>query len=49
MACEPEVMQQEAAFLAALQGATAVRREGERLELRTADGALAVTATAASR
>jgi len=49
MACEPEVMQQEAAFLAALQGATVVRREGERLELRTAEGALAATATAASR
>lgn len=49
MACEPEVMQQESAFLAALQGATTVRREAGRLELRGADGALAVSATAAER
>jgi heat shock protein HslJ len=44
MACpEPEgVMAQEAAFLAALQTAATYTFRGNRLELRTADGALAV-------
>lgn len=42
---QPEgAMAQEAAFLAALQTAATQRREGDRLELRTADGALAVGA-----
>lgn len=38
------VMEQELAFLKALHSAASVRVEGERLELRTADGAIAVTA-----
>lgn len=47
MCAEPaDVMAQERAFLAALQGAAIVRREGDRLELRTAAGAIAVQATA---
>jgi len=49
MACAPELMQQETAFLRALESATSARREGDRLELRTATGALAVTARAAAR
>lgn len=49
MACPPETMQQEAAFLAALQSSVAVRREADRLELRDAAGALQVSATAAPR
>lgn len=41
---EPEgVMAQEAAFLRALETAATARREGDRLELRTATGALAAT------
>jgi heat shock protein HslJ len=41
---EPEgVMDQEAAFLEALQSAVRFRMEGERLELRTSGGALALT------
>jgi heat shock protein HslJ len=48
MCAEPaDVMAQERAFLAALQGAGTVRREGNRLELRTAAGAIAVQASAA--
>lgn len=39
------VMQQEAAFLAALQTVDTMRMEGNRLELRRADGALAVSLT----
>ena len=40
---EPEgVMQQEQAFLKSLQLVATARREGDRLELRSADGALAV-------
>ena len=39
---DPEgVMDQEAQYLAALQSAATYRIEGNRLELRTADGALA--------
>jgi heat shock protein HslJ len=37
-------MAQEAQFLAALSSAATARREGDRLELRTASGALAVSA-----
>lgn len=41
---EPEgVMAQETAFLRALESVASARREGDRLELRTATGALAVT------
>lgn len=49
MACpEPEgVMEQESAFLAALASAATWRRDGSRLELRTADDAIAVTMVAA--
>jgi heat shock protein HslJ len=45
MACaEPEgVMQQENEYLAALQSATTYRIDGNRLELRSASGAIAVT------
>jgi heat shock protein HslJ len=48
MACaEPEgVMEQEAQYLAALQTAATYKLEGDRLQLRTADGALAVDLTA---
>jgi heat shock protein HslJ len=42
------VMAQEAAFLAALQTAATQQREGDWLELRTADGALAVSARLAA-
>jgi len=43
---EPEgVMEQELQFLAALATVATARIEGERLELRTADGALAATLT----
>ncbi|MDJ0850076.1 MAG: META domain-containing protein [Myxococcota bacterium] len=42
MACPPEVMEQESAFLAALGTAATWRIEGERLQLRTEAGALAV-------
>jgi heat shock protein HslJ len=38
-------MQQEALFLAALQSAATFRIDGDRLELRTADVALAVSLT----
>jgi heat shock protein HslJ len=50
MACmQPEgSMAQEAAFLAALQSATRARREADRLELRSASGALAVSARLAA-
>jgi heat shock protein HslJ len=45
---EPEgTMAQEAAFLRALETVATARREGERLELRTASGALAATLSAA--
>ncbi|MBK8889493.1 MAG: META domain-containing protein [Dechloromonas sp.] len=37
------IMEQERAFLKALETVTTARHEGDRLELRTADGALAVT------
>jgi heat shock protein HslJ len=41
-------MAQEAQFLAALASATSSRREADRLELRTATGALAVSARLAA-
>ena len=37
------MMEQEQQYLKALQTAATARFEGERLELRTADGALAAT------
>ena len=44
LCAKPEgVMEQEAAFLRALEWAAVSRREGDRLELRTGDGALAVS------
>ena len=50
MCAEPErVMEQEQLFLRALETVASVRVEGDRLELRTADGALAVQATKAPR
>lgn len=42
------VMEQEAAFLHALETVASALREGDRLELRSAGGALAVTATLAA-
>jgi heat shock protein HslJ len=45
-ACEPDVMTQEAAFLAAMENATTVTIDGSTLELRDADGALQVSFTA---
>ncbi len=46
---QPEgLMTQEAQFLAALASATSARREADRLELRTATGALAVSARLAT-
>jgi heat shock protein HslJ len=50
MCAEPErVMEQEQLFLRALETVASARVEGDRLELRTADGALAVQATKSSR
>jgi heat shock protein HslJ len=48
MACAvpPDAMQREAAFLRALESAASARREGVRLELRTASDALAISASA---
>jgi heat shock protein HslJ len=44
MAClQPGVMEQERAFLAALRSVATARVDGERLELRRADGSLAVS------
>jgi heat shock protein HslJ len=46
MCAQPDgVMDQEAAFLAALEGATVLQIDGDRLELRSDGGALMVTAT----
>lgn len=48
MCVEPEgVMEQEAAFAAALESAATYAIQGDQLELRTADGALAVSFVAA--
>ncbi|MBK9063966.1 MAG: META domain-containing protein [Acidobacteria bacterium] len=50
MCAEPErVMEQEQLFLRALETVASARVEGDRLELRTADGALAVTAMKSSK
>jgi heat shock protein HslJ len=43
MCAEPGVMEQEQAFLKALESAATARMEGNELELRTADGALALS------
>jgi heat shock protein HslJ len=43
------VMEQEQLFLKALQSVATARQEGDRLELRTADGALAVSLTRAAQ
>lgn len=49
MCARPEgVMEQEQRFLAALRTVATARFEGDRLELRTADGALAATLTRAA-
>ncbi len=45
MACPPEVMAQESAYLEALKSAATYKTAGNSLELRTADGALAVSFT----
>ena len=45
----PDAMEREAALLQALESAASVRRDGDRLELRTATGAIAVTAVAPTR
>ena len=43
MACEQAVMDQETQYLAALATAATYRIDGNRMELRTADGAMAAT------
>lgn len=43
--CGEAVMNQEAAYLQAIENSSTLRVEGERLELRNEDGALQVTAT----
>ena len=43
LCAEAELMEQERQFLQALASVATARREGDRLELRTADGALAVS------
>lgn len=48
MCAEPaQIMEQEQQFLQALRTVASARQEGDRLELRTADGALAVSLTRA--
>jgi heat shock protein HslJ len=49
MACEPAVMDQEQQYLAALSTAATYRIDGSKLELRTADGALAANFTKAAK
>jgi len=49
MACEQDVMDQEAAFLAALESAATYRVEGTTLEMRTKDDALAVIAVTSTQ
>jgi heat shock protein HslJ len=50
MACAAEgVMQQEQAFLRALESVATMRMEGERLEMRSGDGALALILERAAR
>jgi heat shock protein HslJ len=49
MCTKPEgVMEQEQQFLKALETVATARFEGDRLELRTAEGALAITLTKAA-
>lgn len=43
LCAQPGVMEQEQQFLKALESVATIRQEGERAELRTADGALAVS------
>jgi heat shock protein HslJ len=43
MCAQPGVMEQEQQFLKALESVATIRQEGDRAELRTADGALAVS------
>ena len=43
LCAQPGVMEQEQQFLKAMETAATIRQEGERAELRTADGALAVS------
>lgn len=43
MCIDEGLMEQEAAFFKAMQTVTTMRREGDRLEMRTADGALALS------
>jgi heat shock protein HslJ len=43
LCAQPGVMEQEQQFLKALESVATFRQEGERAELRTADGALAVS------
>jgi heat shock protein HslJ len=47
-ACDQPIMDQETAFLTALQGATGVRTDGANVTLTSADGSNAVTLTPAS-
>ena len=49
MACEQAVMDQEQQYLAALSTAATYRIDGAKLELRTADGALAANFTKATK
>jgi heat shock protein HslJ len=49
MCAPPELMEQEQGFLRALETVASARFEGDRLELRTASGALAVRLTRAGR
>ncbi len=49
MACEQDVMDQEAAFLAALQSAATYRVEGTTLEMRTKDDAMAILAVTSTQ
>ncbi len=49
MCAKPEVMEQERQFLKALETVATARFESDRLELRTAEGALAMTLAKASR
>jgi heat shock protein HslJ len=44
MCADPKLMEQERAFLKALEASTMLRIEGSRIEFRDAGGALQVTA-----
>jgi heat shock protein HslJ len=43
LCAQPGVMEQEQQFLKALESVATIRQEGDRAELRTADGALAAS------